>query len=320
MTFEVPLVSVVIPTYNRPPLVVRAVRSALAQTLRAIEVIVVQDGPNQSTVQALAQIADPRLTVHVLPENVGPAAACNAGVARARAQWIALLDDDDEFFPQKLEMQLSAARRSSHRYPIVLCRIIGRDKSGDRIWPRRVPQPSEPISEWLFCRKSLFFGEGLVQSDMVFASQELFRKVPLAGDLREHDDIDWALRAVAVPGAGLEFPTTAEPLAVWHLDEDRPRMSLVTDWRYSLSWAHARRHLVTPRAYAAFLLTWVGSDVARQGLKQAFWPLLQAALLQGQPAVMDLLIYLGHWALPESVKRRLAALFARRHAGGQRES
>jgi glycosyltransferase involved in cell wall biosynthesis len=105
MTSEVPLVSVVIPTYSRPQLVGRAVRSALAQTLEAIEVIAVQDGPNESTVQALAQIDDPRLSVHVLPENLGAAAACNAGVARARAQWVAFLDDDDEFLSSKLELQ-----------------------------------------------------------------------------------------------------------------------------------------------------------------------------------------------------------------------
>jgi len=312
MTLEAPLVSVVIPTHNRPQLIVRAVGSALVQTLRAIEVIVVQDGPNESTVQALSQIADPRLVVHVLPENVGPAAACNAGVARAHAQWVAFLDDDDEFLPRKLELQLLAAQRSSHRYPVVLCRIIGRAKSGDRIWPRRVPQPGEPISEWLFCRKSPFFGEGLVQSDMVFTHKDLLERVPLAGDLREHDDIDWTLRAVAIQGAGVVFPPTAEPLAIWYLDENRPRMSLKTSWRYSLSWVDARRHRVTPRAYASFLLTWVGSDVARQRRREAFWPLLQAAFRNGQPAAMDILVYLAHWAVPESVKRRFAALLARR--------
>ena len=310
-TSEAPLVSVVVPTYDRPQLVVRAVRSVLAQTLEAIEVIVVQDGPNGSTVQALAQIEDPRLNVHVLAENVGTAAASNAGVARARAQWIAFLDDDDEFLPQKLELQLLAAQRSSHRYPIVLCRIIGRTKSGDRVWPRRGPAPGEPISEWLFCRKSPFFGEGLMQSDMIFAHRDLLQAVPLGDDLHEHDDIDWALRAVAVPGAGVEFPPTAEPLAIWYLDENRPRMSLETDWRYSLSWAQARRQWLTPRAYASFLLTWVGSDVARQGRWEAFWPLLRAAWRHGQPAAMDILVYLAHWTLPETVKRSVAALLAR---------
>ncbi len=319
MTSEAPLVSVVIPTYSRPQLVGRAVRSALAQTLEAIEVIAVQDGPNESTVQALAQIDDPRLSVHVLPENLGAAAACNAGVARARAQWVAFLDDDDEFLSSKLELQLLTARHSSYRYPIVLCRIIGRASSGDRVWPRRVPEHGEPISEWLFCRRTPFFGEGLVQSDMIFTHKGLLEAVPLDGSLREHDDIDWLLRAVAVQGAGVEFVPAPEPLAIWHLDETRPRLSLAADWRYALSWVHARRRWVTPRAYASFLLTWVGSDAARQGRWEALWPLLWAALRHGKPAVMDALVYLGHWALPEGLKRRSAALLAKRWTAGEPE-
>jgi glycosyltransferase involved in cell wall biosynthesis len=283
-------------------------------------VVVVQDGPNEATVQALAQITDPRLRVHVLPENVGSAAAYNGGVARARAQWVAFLDDDDEFLPKKLELQLHTAQKSRHCHPVVLCRIIGRAQSGDRVWPRRVPEPGEPISEWLFCRRGPFFGEGLVQSDMIFTHRELLEAVPLDSNLRAHDDIDWPLRAVAVQGAGVEFVPTAEPLAIWHLDENRPRISLATDWRYSLSWIHGRKPWVTPRAYASFLLTWVGSDVARQGRWEALWPVLRAAVRHGQPAVMDLLVYLGHWALPESLKRRVAVLFAKGRPADKSES
>ncbi len=97
-----PLVSVVIPTRNRPHLVGRAVRSALAQTLDAIEVIVVVDGPDEATLQALRQIDDARLRVKTLPRNLGPGEARNAGVGEAQSRWIAFLDDDDEWFPRNL--------------------------------------------------------------------------------------------------------------------------------------------------------------------------------------------------------------------------
>ena len=306
-----PLVSVVICTQNRPHLVGRAVQSALAQTLHALEVIVVQDGPNDATVQVLRQIRDPRLTVHVLAHNVGPPDAQNAGAAEARGRWVAFLDDDDEFLPQKLEIQLHAAQQSRYRYPIVLCRIIGRAASGDRVWPRRLPRPNEPISEWLFCRRSPFFGEGLLQTDMIFTSKRLLSMVPFLSDLRDHDDIDWLLRASAVKGAGVEFVRAAQPLAIYHMDENRGRMTQSTDWRYSLAWIQARKHLVTKRGYGSFVLTWMGSDEARQAHWDAFLPLLREAFQHGQPALIDLLSYLAHWLLPESVKRQLAAFFAR---------
>ena len=68
-----PIVSVVIPTLNRPRLLVRAVRSALAQTLHTIEVVVVVDGPDDLTIEALGAIEDFRLVIKTMPRNVGPA-------------------------------------------------------------------------------------------------------------------------------------------------------------------------------------------------------------------------------------------------------
>src|SRR5687768_2514241 len=91
-----PAVSVVIPTRARPELVRRAVRSALDQTLRDIEVVVVVDGPDPPTRQTLADIDDSRLRVVELAERGGAPAARNAGVRHARGRWTALLDDDDE--------------------------------------------------------------------------------------------------------------------------------------------------------------------------------------------------------------------------------
>ena len=103
-----PEVSVVIPTIGRPALVVRAVESVLAQTLRDLEVIVVVDGPDPETAAALASIADARMKVlsNQVPLRVGPTR--NRGVGQATAPWIAFLDDDDAWLPTKLEKRLCA--------------------------------------------------------------------------------------------------------------------------------------------------------------------------------------------------------------------
>jgi len=95
-----PRVSVVIPTRLRPALVPRAVRSALAQALTDIEVVVVIDGPDPDTREVLAAIADPRLRIVELERSGGAPAARNVGVDHARAAWTALLDDDDEWLPE----------------------------------------------------------------------------------------------------------------------------------------------------------------------------------------------------------------------------
>src|SRR5688572_11583153 len=85
-------VSAIIPTRGRPELVVRAVRSALAQTYKDLEVIVVIDGPDPATEKTLEQSADKRLKVIVLSDAIGAAQARNIGATSARGGWIAFLD------------------------------------------------------------------------------------------------------------------------------------------------------------------------------------------------------------------------------------
>ena len=108
------IVSAVIPTRGRPELLQRAVRSALAQTLREIEVVVVIDGEDPVTSLALESGSqDGRLRVIALAVSVGGSDARNRGVDAARGEWIAFLDDDDEWLPGKLQAQLDAVKAST---------------------------------------------------------------------------------------------------------------------------------------------------------------------------------------------------------------
>jgi len=158
-----PLVSAVIPTYNRPNLVVRAVKTALSQTHSNMEVVVVVDGPDDSTSKALGAIADSRIQIITLQQHLGGSGARNAGVQAATGEWIAFLDDDDEWLPSKIECQIEIARCSRYRIPVVSSQIIARTPRQDYIWPRRFPLPDEHISDYLFSRKSLFQGEGFAR-------------------------------------------------------------------------------------------------------------------------------------------------------------
>jgi glycosyltransferase involved in cell wall biosynthesis len=102
-----PLVSVVIPTYNRVDFVCEAVASVLAQSYVDFELIVVDDGSVDDTVAVLAErFDDPRLTV-VSQTNLGVSAARNKGASLARGQWFAFLDSDDTWLENKLEVQLA---------------------------------------------------------------------------------------------------------------------------------------------------------------------------------------------------------------------
>lgn len=115
-----PLISVIIPTFNRPQLLIeRALRSVLAQDHAPLEILVITDGPDPATEMALSAVHDSRLRTLTLPQNAGPSAVRNFGVREARGQWIAFLDDDDEWGPEKLTRQLECALQSPFPLPLV---------------------------------------------------------------------------------------------------------------------------------------------------------------------------------------------------------
>lgn len=253
--YQAPQVSIVIPTRDRPDLVVRAVRSALAQTLAELEVIVVIDGLHRATESALAAIDDSRLTIICNEIPVGGSEARNVGIRKSRGQFIALLDDDDEWAPDKLSRQLAAARQSGKRFPVVTCRLIARRPEGDEMWPARALRPNESMSEYLLCREgSIRQGEGFIQTSTILVPRALMLEVPFTTNLPRHQDWDWLIRASV--HSQVEFLWVWEPLVIYHIDTFRKSVSAAKSLAPSLNWVNGNR-LITPKAKAYFYATQV---------------------------------------------------------------
>jgi glycosyltransferase involved in cell wall biosynthesis len=129
----VPVVSVVIPTHNGERTIGQTIESVLNQTLANFELIVVDDGSTDSTLAMLSQIADPRLKVLSHP-NEGVATSRNRGLAHASAEYVAFLDHDDLWTPDKLQAQYRALHenpRAAVAYSLVDCI----DESGRYLHP-----------------------------------------------------------------------------------------------------------------------------------------------------------------------------------------
>ncbi|MEV0570087.1 glycosyltransferase family 2 protein [Dactylosporangium sp. NPDC050588] len=307
---QTPVVSVVIPTRNRPELVVRAVRSALDQTLREIEVVVIIDGPDAATVAALREIGDERVRWVERETSGGAPAARNHGVDVAAAEWVAFLDDDDEWLPEKLETQLSRAKASGVPLPIVGSRLYMRTPRAELIMPRRVPAPGEPISEYLAVRHGLFHGDGFIQTSTIMAPTALLRKVPFADGLRRLQELDWTLRSLQEEGVDLIY--AEEPLVIWYADENRPRISFDAPWKQSLVWLRETRPRVTPRAYAALAMSVVGSMAAASRSPRVFFDLLGEARRHGKPSMTDYVTFLQVWLVPAGPRRVVRDFFLSR--------
>jgi len=281
----------------------RAVRSALNQTYSHLEVIVVVDGPDPITIDALRTIVDGRLRVVALDRNVGGSDARNIGVQNARGHWVAFLDDDDEWLASKIDKQIVAALESNSPFPVVTCYFIGRTPIGDFIGPHRTPSPGEPLCEYLFARRSFFPREGQLHTPLILTSRELMQQVPFTSGLRRHQDTDWYLRIAVVVGVEIKF--VREPLAICHLEENRPNVTGYSNWRYSLEWLRGVRSIITARAYGGFIATQLAPEAARQGDWAAFFPLLREAVAEGRFLPIDLILYLGNWFIPVSLRRVL---------------
>jgi len=105
-----PKVSVIIPTYNRAAMVRAAIESLLAQTFSDLEVIVVDDGSSDDTGKVLGDAFGDRIRYYA-QSNQGVSVARNKGIAEARAEWIAFVDQDDLWEKEKLEWQFKALER-----------------------------------------------------------------------------------------------------------------------------------------------------------------------------------------------------------------
>ena len=103
-----PMVSVIIPTYNRSHFVCRAIKSVLSQTYQDFEIIVVDDCSTDNSEEVIKSLKDERIRYIRHETNRGGSATRNSGIVAAQAEYIGFLDDDDEWLPEKLEKQMTA--------------------------------------------------------------------------------------------------------------------------------------------------------------------------------------------------------------------
>jgi glycosyltransferase involved in cell wall biosynthesis len=298
-------VSVIIPTRNRASLVGIAIKSVLQQTWMDLEVIVVIDGPDPDTEAALAQLSDPRLQAITLSISGGAPKARNTGIQAAQGDWVAFLDDDDEWYPNKLETQFQFIQTLNCLYPVVACRMTVKTPRGEFMVPRRFPEMGEPISNYLFLRPNFIQGDGFFLTSMLLTRRQLMLDVPFQEGLKMCQDLDWLLRAIQVQGAELHF--TEASLGTWDLDEDRPRIGTTGQWPTLFEWIQScrQRNLVTPEAYAAFLMTQVNSLASASRDWQGLKTILVAAWTDGKASFKSYALLLSMWIIPTAPRRIL---------------
>lgn len=193
---SLPAISVIMPVHNRAEVVGRSIESVLHQSFENFELIVVDDGSTDQTLDVLRAIHDPRLRLVALDQNVGGNAARNHGIREAQAPLITFLDSDDEYLPGRLD---SAVRYFSEHPQIDLlvdaCIKRWPEDRGKRDRVRSHPEleGNEAVLAALFDRRLFKATPGITVRREAAVRAGLFDE-----ELRRRQDYDFILRVANV--------------------------------------------------------------------------------------------------------------------------
>jgi glycosyltransferase involved in cell wall biosynthesis len=231
-------ISVVIAAYNASATLGRVIQSTLGQTRRADEIIVVDDGSTDGTADTARQFgSDVRL---ISQANGGASIARNTGIQNASGDWIAFLDADDEWLPEKLALQESWFRG----HPDIAWgygNFIPTDQKSRRLKAVHRPCENAIFEDYFdaYCRGFYAWTSVLMVRKDVFAKTGLFE----AGMKRAQDNDLWFRIAYQFPRVGY----VGQPLAIYH--QDTPGSSTKVNVHYEFMIQLVERHLELSKQY-----------------------------------------------------------------------
>lgn len=210
-TYLPPLVSVIIPTYNRAPLIESSIRSVFAQDYPNIEVIVVDDGSIDDTELVVSRLADKRLRYFKQTENHGAPAARNVGVREAHGDFLAFLDSDDAWEPNKLSRQMETMVRTGAETALVYTGMRKVDESGATIGFKKPKKRG-----WIY--NDLLRDNVVGSTSTALVRTSAFRAVGGFDEtLRSRQDLDLWIRIAAK----YRVDFVAAPLVIYSVHRDR---------------------------------------------------------------------------------------------------
>src|SRR5438067_9202421 len=168
-----PKASVIIPTYNRAEFLRLAIISILNQTFQNFEIIVIDDAAQDYTREVVNSLSDKRIRYIRHEENKGVSAARNTGVANSKGGYIAFLDDDDEWFPEKLQKQFDLLEACPPTTGVVYTGILVVEESSRKILAKHFPKRRGNVFEEILTQNRI------AQTSTFFLRKECFEKAGL---------------------------------------------------------------------------------------------------------------------------------------------
>lgn len=218
---SLPIVSVIIPMFNVGQYIDQCIQSVLAQTYKNFEVICVDDGCTDDTLNKLAQFSDPRIKL-IQQSNRGLSGARNTGILASRGMYVALLDADDFWAKEKLALHINHLNTRPN-IGVSYSPSLFVNENGKPMGIGQYPKLKGITAKDVFCRNPVGNGSAPVVrrrllQDVAFVSQKTGRKCIFDEDLRQSEDIELWVR-IALLG-NWKFEGLKTPLTFYRVNDD----------------------------------------------------------------------------------------------------
>lgn len=180
------MISIVIPLYNKGRIVKKTINSVLAQGYDNFELIVVNDGSTDNSVEVVKSINDPRIVI-IEQENGGPSKARNAGIKYAKGEWLVTLDADDELVEDALSKMIKETKKYADADIIDFVGFVRRGENIDKIYHPMVGRVKKPLKALYYRNISPSNGHAIIRTS--FAKKYLYDE-----RLRRFEDYELELR------------------------------------------------------------------------------------------------------------------------------
>ena len=242
-----PGVSVVIPAFNTEDCIAKSIRSVISQTRKADEIIVVNDGSTDNTESEIKKFGDAVRYIH--QENAGVSAARNHGIKLAEYEWIAFLDSDDEWLPERLEKQLAVTKDNPELMWIsgnsirCLCDEERQSPELDPAKAKKLLKGKNCFENYLYAFRNKAGGN----TNTMLIRREVFDKIGMFDEslsYGEDPDMWWRI-AYHWPCFGY----VSDPLAIYHLTRPSSLSENTKEKQIQILTKQLQKHLALAEEY-----------------------------------------------------------------------
>lgn len=238
---SIPMISVVIPMFNVEKYIEQSIQSVLRQTYHNFELILVDDGCTDGTLKLVEQFEDHRIRL-IQQNNRGLSGARNTGIDASRGFYIALLDADDYWAPEKLAKHLHHLNNNPN-VGVSYCPSLFVDEDGKLMGIGQFPKLTNVTKQHIFCRNPVGNGSAAVIRRSLLneigysgVNQDKYRKMYFNESLRQSEDIElWTRIALTTRW---KFEGIHEPLTYYRVNEGGLSANLekqFSSWKYAVS-------------------------------------------------------------------------------------